>query len=101
MNRRSSRRLLAALCLTVSAPSFPEAAGQNPARQADVPAPGPAQRAVLDRYCVTCHNSRAKSGGLVLEKIGVVHHLNFIPATEIATNARISGMNWTQFVQSV
>ena len=25
------------------------------------------QRALLDRYCVTCHNSRAKTGGLVLE----------------------------------
>ena len=69
MNRRSSLRVAAALWLTVSALSVPEAAGQNPARQADVPAPGPAQRAVLDRYCVTCHSARAKSGGLVLEKI--------------------------------
>ncbi len=63
MNRRSSLRLAAALWLTVSALSFPEAAGQAPARGDDV------QRAVLDRYCVTCHSARAKSGGLVLEKI--------------------------------
>jgi mono/diheme cytochrome c family protein len=69
MNRRSSLGVAAALWLTVSALSFPEAAGQNPARPADVPAPEPVPRAVLDRYCVTCHNSRAKSGGLVLEKI--------------------------------
>ena len=68
MNRRSSVAVMAALWLTVLALSFPEAA-RNPASQGDVPAPGLAPRAVLDRYCVTCHNSRAKSGGLVLEKI--------------------------------
>jgi cytochrome c551/c552 len=28
-------------------------------------------RAVLDRYCVTCHNQRAKTGGLALESIDV------------------------------
>jgi mono/diheme cytochrome c family protein len=71
MNRRSSLGVAAALWLTVSALSVPEAAGQKPAgqAQADVTAPGPAQRAVLDRYCVTCHSARAKSGGLVLEKV--------------------------------
>src|SRR5215475_6005687 len=26
-------------------------------------------RALLDKYCVTCHNDRAKTGGLTLEKI--------------------------------
>ena len=61
--------MAAAVWLTVSALSFPEAAGQNPGRPADVPSTEPVPRAVLDRYCVTCHNARAKSGGLVLEKI--------------------------------
>ncbi len=32
-------------------------------------APGAVPRALLDKYCVTCHNDRAKTGGLVLEKI--------------------------------
>jgi mono/diheme cytochrome c family protein len=27
------------------------------------------QRALLDRYCVTCHSARAKTGGLVLENM--------------------------------
>jgi mono/diheme cytochrome c family protein len=27
-----------------------------------------AQRALVDRYCVTCHNARLKTGGLVLDK---------------------------------
>src|SRR5213596_3589321 len=36
----------------------------------------PDYRAVLDRYCVTCHNERAKTGGLALDSIDV----NNIPA---------------------
>ncbi len=37
----------------------------GPARQA-APAAAP-NRALLDQYCVTCHNARAKVGGFVLE----------------------------------
>ena len=33
------------------------------------PAPTTAYHAVLDKYCVTCHNERAKTGGLTLESI--------------------------------
>jgi cytochrome c551/c552 len=29
----------------------------------------PADRALLDKYCVTCHNEKLKTGGLTLEKI--------------------------------
>ncbi len=28
---------------------------------------------ILDKYCVTCHNDRAKTGGLTLEKIDVAN----------------------------
>jgi hypothetical protein len=31
----------------------------------------PSHRAVLDRYCVTCHNQRAKTGGLTLDNVDV------------------------------
>src|SRR5205814_7354357 len=34
------------------------------------PSPSP-QRALLDKYCVTCHNERLKTGGLMLDKIDV------------------------------
>jgi mono/diheme cytochrome c family protein len=30
-----------------------------------------AGRALVDKYCVTCHNQRAKTGGLVLDKDAV------------------------------
>ena len=47
-------------------------AGQS---QVSVPAPGPSSpdtaRALLDRYCVTCHNPRLKTGDLVLEGLSV------------------------------
>ena len=32
-----------------------------------------AQRALLDRYCVTCHNERLRTGGLQLDRIDVGH----------------------------
>src|SRR4026209_2964347 len=33
------------------------------------PRPTPPQRAVLDRYCVGCHNERSKIGGLALDTL--------------------------------
>jgi cytochrome c551/c552 len=39
-----------------------------------------AHRAMLDEYCVTCHNDRAKTGGLSLENV---------PLDQIAANAAI------------
>jgi len=32
-----------------------------------------AQRALLDKYCVTCHSDRAKTGGLTLQDIDVAN----------------------------
>ena len=32
-----------------------------------------AQRAVLDRYCVTCHNQKLKTAGLQLDKMDLAH----------------------------
>ena len=47
----------------------PYPAGGNPAQSAS-PAPSP-QRALLDRYCVTCHNQRLQTGGLALDAADV------------------------------
>src|SRR5258708_643025 len=30
-------------------------------------------RPLLDKYCVTCHSERLKTGGLILEKIDTAH----------------------------
>jgi len=32
-----------------------------------------AQRELLDKYCVTCHNSKVKTGGLALDKLDLAH----------------------------
>ncbi len=47
----------------------PRSSGANPA-QGGRPAPSP-QRALLDRYCVTCHNQRLQTGGLALDAADV------------------------------
>ena len=41
---------------------------------------GVAQRAVVEKYCVTCHSERLKTGGLVLEKIDLEQHSPSIAA---------------------
>jgi len=35
--------------------------------------PASSQQALVNKYCVTCHNERAKTGGIVLEKMDVDH----------------------------
>jgi hypothetical protein len=43
-----------------------EAAGQAPTQVAEPQTPS---RALFDRYCVTCHNQRLKTGGLTLDTV--------------------------------
>src|SRR5213593_984424 len=33
----------------------------------------PAQQELLNKYCLTCHNDKAKTGGLTLESMDVEH----------------------------
>jgi hypothetical protein len=67
--------LLAAGYFNVHAARLQEAAG--PARSAQAtPSPdtsAAAQRALLDQYCVTCHNQRAKTAGLTLDTMDIEH----------------------------
>jgi hypothetical protein len=49
--------LLAALIAATGATLFAESSAVSP------------QRALLDRYCVTCHNQKLKTGGLMLDRI--------------------------------
>src|SRR6516225_5046516 len=55
-------------CLVVSA-AVPRQTPATPA-SASVSAP---YRALLDQYCVTCHNERAKTAGLMLDKMDLDH----------------------------
>ena len=67
MNSNSRRALIIVLACAAAGVIRVAAAPQ----QAPLPQPATevalSQRALIDRYCVTCHSARAKSGGLVLE----------------------------------
>ena len=66
------RAVAAALVAVLAGAAPPGAAGPRPQpaagnpTQGATPAPTP-QRALLDRYCVTCHNQRLQTGGLALD----------------------------------
>src|SRR5580698_8222212 len=46
----------------------------NAAAQAEAPVKGASQgQAVLDRYCITCHNEKLKTAGLMLDKLDFAH----------------------------
>ena len=48
--------------------------GAAPTAEAQSPAsPVSAQRELLDRYCVTCHNDRLKTGGLALDTLDLAN----------------------------
>ena len=73
---------LAGLALTVSLCVQARASAQLPARAAGnaqsspstgaVP-PGSSHRRVIDRYCVTCHNQKLKTAGLMLDEADVAN----------------------------
>src|SRR5262245_32494548 len=51
--------------MTAAGLGVPEAAGPKPQAEPG----GSAPRAALDKYCVTCHNARLKTGGLALDAV--------------------------------
>ncbi len=61
------RNRVVALAGFVAITCVPLGAGQAPARPAATADHG----AVVTKYCVTCHNDRAKTGGLSLEKVDI------------------------------
>jgi Protein of unknown function (DUF1592)/Protein of unknown function (DUF1588)/Protein of unknown function (DUF1587)/Protein of unknown function (DUF1585)/Protein of unknown function (DUF1595)/Planctomycete cytochrome C len=71
-------RILLALCIVFVAASWASVAGQSapaPNPESRIPNPdfgflaGPSQKALMDQYCVTCHNERLKTGGLALDAL--------------------------------
>src|SRR5438552_4700247 len=58
-----------AITALVAAPSRQMDARQSPT----VPVTGASTQAVLNTYCTTCHNERAKTGGLALDKLDIQH----------------------------
>jgi mono/diheme cytochrome c family protein len=82
MTFRSPFVVLSAVLVAMMSGGIQMSAQQAQQPQKALPAPpisavashgGADQRAVLDRYCVTCHNSRLKTGGLALDSADVAH----------------------------
>src|SRR5262245_61838694 len=83
MTTRSAAAVL--VCCAAAAAAGVPAAGQNAKAENSVSG----DRATLDRYCITCHNSRLRTGGLALD---------------IADPANVSGSNsdvWEKVVRKV
>jgi mono/diheme cytochrome c family protein len=56
---------------TVGTQAKPQAPAAN--TKAAPPADVSTQRALIDQYCVTCHNSRAKTANLLLDQLDIAH----------------------------
>jgi hypothetical protein len=62
---------IGAAVVAASASAYLRAADTNPAmpKAAVSPSSVTSQRALLDQYCVSCHNDRVKSGNLALDRV--------------------------------
>ena len=61
-------------CVTLRAVAVPIAlAVLLPSLNAQQSAPPAPNRALLDSYCVTCHNQRAKTAGLTFDTMDLAH----------------------------
>ena len=52
-------------------PGAPQATGEPSARPVATAAAAAPSRALLDRYCVTCHNERLQTAGLTLDSVDI------------------------------
>ena len=71
-------RLLVAGCVAVTSVALAADQLRAPAHQAKPTSIAPAadvatERALVDKYCVTCHNERVKTAGLLLDQLDLAH----------------------------
>ena len=67
MGSRLPFAFAASLSLAVAALSLPQAAGRQTIRSSAPSTPASGRTGLIDQYCVTCHNPRARTGGLSLD----------------------------------
>jgi hypothetical protein len=77
-HRSPSAAILGVIVVFGIAYTATDAARQSVPPAAGTPAASPvagaaAQRALLNRYCISCHNDKVKTGGLALDTIDVEH----------------------------
>jgi hypothetical protein len=64
--------IASAAILTVAF-GFAQTPGRNSSPAASVPVAALTPRALLNQYCITCHNEKLKTGNLALDKLDVDH----------------------------
>jgi mono/diheme cytochrome c family protein len=68
------KSLVTALAIVALSGYAPTVRAQQPATAQSVLATSAtSERALLDQYCVTCHNQRLKTGGLMLDQLDLAH----------------------------
>src|SRR5436309_2800707 len=76
LKHRSAMRLLMMLaggCLAVAAGSYRSVVASSPQQPLNALSPGLSHRAVIDKYCVTCHNQKLRTAELTLDTVGMEH----------------------------
>src|ERR1700676_1567585 len=70
---RGMSRVLPAVALWMGVACIAAGSANAAQRQSSTstPFPGSQYQAVLDHYCVTCHNERLKTAGLILDNVDV------------------------------
>jgi hypothetical protein len=79
---------MAAMTFVLAAQTAKPQASPAPAQVTDAPA----ERALLDQYCVTCHNAKLKTGGLELDKLDTAHVADHAEKWELVVRKLRSGM---------
>jgi mono/diheme cytochrome c family protein len=69
--RRAALCLVITACALATAWTVPQAAGPQQAASGTAQAPAARHAAVVNQYCVTCHNDRLKSADLSLEGVAL------------------------------
>src|SRR5277367_4507255 len=78
---------IAVLTLLVAQTASPQASS-TPAQVTDASS----ERALLNQYCVTCHNQKLKTGGLELDKLDTAHVADGAEKWELVVRKLRSGM---------
>ena len=71
-SKSKGKRFVVALAMVAALGYVPTARAQSPATvSATLATSAASERALLDQYCVTCHNQRLKTAGLMLDQLDI------------------------------
>src|SRR3984885_1809533 len=88
MKIRQAVGCIATVTVVLAAQTASPQAPSTPTRVADAPA----ERALLNQYCVTCHNQKLKTAGLELDKLDTAHVADNAEKWELVVRKLRSGM---------